>query len=296
MAKKSAEHIQKVRRIAFAAKQAVLDKFSGLYASRFPGPGLELEDIREFQNGDDVRAISWAKSAQMGKPFVKNFREERDLTVVIVADISASLEFGSCYEKKRERQAEIGALLAMSAVHNHDKVGLLLFSDRVEKFLPPRHGMGHGAQVVRELLAFEAKGMKTDIALALRTLYTILPKRAIVFLLSDFLDTSFETEFMLTSKKNDLIAITILDPYEKILPALSVCTFQNIESGTSAKQWLVDINASQIASYQDEARVIQERNSDLFLRSKAGAIQIDTKESFLEKIVAYFLLRKRYIK
>lgn len=282
---------QKVRHIEFIAKQQVLDTFSGMYASTFKGHGIELDDIREFQNGDDVRAISWAKTAQMGRPYVKTFREERDLTVMLVADVSGSLSFGSHYETKRERLAEVGALLAFSAMYNHDKVGLLLFSDRVEKMILPKRGARHGALVVRELLAFNAAGKKTDIAKALHCLHKALPKRAIVFLLSDFLDEGFEREFRYTAKKEDLIAVRLFDPAERGIMPVGACHFEDIETGTS---YLVDMTKemSKKLALEDEAR--RAALKALTYKSNAGLIEIDTKESFVEKIGTYFALRKKF--
>lgn len=282
----------KVQRIAFAAKQRVLDKFSGMYTSRFRGPGLELEDIREFQNGDDVRAISWAKTAQMAKPYVKSYREERDLNVMLVADISGSFELKTRYGLKRERLAEVGALLAMSAAYNHDRVGLMLFSDTVELYLPPKRGLRHSVRIVRELMARPAVGTKTCIADALRTLYKLLPKRAVVFLLSDFIDDSFDNELLLTSKKDDLIAVRLFDPYEKSLPKLGLAAFQDIETRAS---WLVDVTDDQVEAYTEAAAHQDERMRKLFVKTKTDCIDIDTQESFLEQIIRYFLLRKKRV-
>jgi uncharacterized protein (DUF58 family) len=281
----------KVRHIEFVAKQQVLDTFSGMYASAFKGHGVELDDIREFQNGDDVRAISWAKSAQMGRPYVKTFREERDLTVMLVADVSGSLSFGSHYETKRERLAEVGALLAFSAMYNHDKVGLLLFSDHIEKMILPKRGMRQGALVVRELLAFEAAGKKTDIAKALDCLNKTLPKRAIVFLLSDFLDDGYEREFRYTAKKEDLIAVRLFDPLEKALLPVGACHFEDIETGTS---YLVDLTKELVEQEALEEDVRRDKLKALSYKSNAGLIEIDTKESFIEKIGTYFALRKKF--
>ena len=293
MSEKHSQIFEKVKQIEFQAKKSVLDTFSGLYASAFRGPGLELEDIREFQNGDDLRAISWAKTAQMGRPFVKTFCEERDLIVMLVADVSGSISFGGGFETKRERLAEVGALLAFSAIHNHDRVGLLLYSDRIEKLILPKRGMRSGARVIRELLAFEPQRTGTNTALALDTLNKVLPKRAITFLLSDFIDTGFERELALAAKKDDLIAIYLMDQYEKRLPAKGLWRFQDIES---RKSWFVDVTETTQKMYESQMQEISDNTRAFLRKSKCDVIEIDTKESFLEKIITYFTLRKKYQK
>lgn len=158
---------ERVRSIQIAAKERVLDLFYGAYRSAFKGRGIEVEDLREYVPGDDVRAISWSRTASMGRPYIKTFREERDLVVTLIVDISASCNFSSKYTVKRDRIAEVGALLAFSAIYNHDKVALLLFSDHVEKYIPPKRGERHGIRLVRELLSFQPEGRKTDIGKAL---------------------------------------------------------------------------------------------------------------------------------
>lgn len=291
MSDKHSTLFKKVKEIEFQAKRSVLDTFSGLYASTFRGPGLELEDIREFQNGDDIRAISWAKTAGMGKPFVKTFREERDLIVMLVADVSGSISFGGSFETKRERLAQVGALLAFSAIHNHDRVGLLLYSDRIEKLILPKRGMHSGASVIRELLAFEPSGKGTNTALALDTLNKVLPKRAVTFLLSDFIDSGFDRELAFTAKKNDLIAIYLMDAYERQLQSKGIWRFEDIES---RKSWLVDVTSSTCMAYKAEMKEQYDAQVTRLKKSKCGLIEIDTQASFLEKIIMYFALRKKY--
>ena len=205
MANLDKQRVTHIKRIQILAKQRVLDLFYGAYRSAFRGKGIEVDDIREYVAGDDIRSISWAKTARMGKPYVKTFREERDLTITFMVDVSASLDFGSTLSTKRVMAAEIGALLAYAALYNHDKVALLLFSDRIEKYIPAKRGERHVSRVIRELLSFSAEGVGTDIARALEFLHGVEKKRSILFLLSDFLSHGWEKAFAIASKKDDLV-------------------------------------------------------------------------------------------
>lgn len=280
----------KVRKIEITAKRQVLDVFSGMYVSAFKGRGIEMEDVREFQSGDDIRSISWTKTAQLGRPFVKEFREERDLTVMLVVDVSGSLAFGSHFETKRERLAEVGALLAFSAIYNHDRVGLLLFSNGVQREILPRRGMRHGARLIRELLGYEPQSMGTDIKSALDSFNRATKKRCICFLLSDFIATGFEKEFGYAAKKDDLVAVRLFDPLECEIPELGLCQMQDLETG---RLMLVDVNSSVRAKVIDEAKQRRERFDKLVTKSGAGAVSIDTKSSFVSHLIAYFKMRKR---
>lgn len=279
------------RRIEITAKQQVLDLFSGMYASAFKGRGIELEDVREFQTGDDVRAVSWAKTAQLGKPYVKEFREERDLTVMLVVDMSASLAFGSQYETKHERLAEVAALLAFSAIYNHDRVGLVLFADGIQKEIQPRRGLRHGARLIRELLEFRPTGHKSSLAHALDAFNMAIKKRCICFLLSDFIAENYERQFGFTAKHDDLVAIRIVDPYEKNLPRLGLSHMQDLETGYS---FIVDVNSDVVEAVQKKAEEAQAKFEALGRKYSAGTITVDTKSSFVERIAAYFKMRKEH--
>jgi len=283
--------LQKVRRLEITAKHEVLDLFSGMYRSAFKGRGIEMEDVREFQTGDDIRAISWAKTAQLGKPYVKEFREERDLTVMLIADVSGSLAFGSHYERKRERLAEVGALLIFSAIYNHDRVGLVLFSDGVQKEIAPRRGMRHGARMIRELLGFRAENPKTSIAKTLDSFNMGIKKRAICFLLSDFMDDGYEKQFGFAAKKDDLVCVRLFDAMETNLPLLSLCHMQNLETG---KNFLVDVNADVKKRVSEEASAKSAYLQELISKYGASGFELDTKSSFVERMVAYFKWRKRH--
>jgi len=279
-----------VRRIQIAAKQRVLDLFHGAYKSAFKGRGIEVEDIREYIQGDDIRAMSWSRTATMGKPYVKTFREERDLTVTLMVDISASLNFGSHFHTKRERLAEIGALLAFSAIYNHDKVSLLLFSDRVERYIPAKRGDKHGMCIIRELLSYNPVGRQTNIADALHFLQHVQSKRAIVFLLSDFLSPSWERDFMLAEKKEDLVAIRIQDPVEKKMPAVGLVFARDLETGVCR---MIDIDQKTIDTMTEEDQKNSKHFHSIVESVGANYIDITTDSPYEDALLAFFKKRKR---
>lgn len=286
------ELLHKVKHIEITAKERVLDLFFGMYHSAFKGKGIELEDLREYVPGDDVRAISWTKTAQTGKLFVKNFREERDLTVFLIVDISASQYFGSHYETKRERIAEVGAVLALSAIYNQDRVGLILFSSDLEKYIPPKRGTRHGARLIRELLAFEPQNKGTDIAKALQFINKVTKKRAIVFLLSDFLCPldSYKKEFMHTASKYDMVLLSISDPEEHALPMSGLIRFIDAET---AKVQTVHVNSQIKRTLEEEAALDAQKLKVLVGKSGASIIKLDTKNPYEEKLEAFFAMRKK---
>lgn len=279
----------KVRKLEITARRQVLDVFSGMYASAFKGRGIEVEDVREYQTGDDIRSISWKKTAQAGRPFVKEFREERDLTVMLVVDVSASLSYGSHFDSKRARLAEVGALLAFSAIYNHDRVGLVLFSEGIQKEIAPRRGLRHGARLIRELIGFVPQNPRTSLATTLDAFNMAAKKRCICFLLSDFLSEGYEKQFGYTAKKEDLVAIRLFDPFESDIPRLNLCQMQDLESGYS---FLVDVNADVQQQVAKSAKERQSAFDALAMKYRADALSIDTKGSFVERLGAYFKMRK----
>lgn len=279
----------KVRKLEITARRQVLDVFSGMYASAFKGRGIEVDDVREYQIGDDIRSISWKKTAQAGRPFVKEFREERNLTVMLVVDVSASLAYGSHFESKRTRLAEVGALLAFSAIYNHDRVGLVLFSEGIQKEIAPRRGLRHGARLIRELIGFTPQNPRTSLAATLDAFNMAAKKRCICFLLSDFLSEGYEKQFGYTAKKEDLVAIRLFDPFESSIPKLNLCQMQDLESGYS---FLVDVNADVQQQVAISASEREAAFDALAMKYRAGALSIDTKNSFVERLGAYFKMRK----
>jgi uncharacterized protein (DUF58 family) len=280
------ELFRKIHHIELTAKQQVLDTFCGMYASIFKGQGIEMEDVREFQTGDDFRSINWAKTAQMGRPYVKNFREERDLTVMLVVDTSASTHFAN----KQERLAEVAALIAFSAIYNHDRVGLMLFSDDVEKMIYPKRGSRHGLRLIRDLLAYKPSGKGTGLSSALDHFNKVMRKRCICFLLSDFLAGSYEQQLGYAARKNDLIAIRVTDPLERDLPTLGLTVIQDVETGV---KHIIDLNEEMRQQHREQWEKEEKEFQTIIAKIGAGSIEVDAKSAFVHQIITYFNKRKR---
>ena len=225
--------IKKVRRLEIRTRQLVTDSVTGAYHSSFKGRGMDFEEVREYAIGDDVRSIDWNVSAKMDKPFVKVFREERELTLMLLIDLSASGSFGSVDQSKRERAAEIASVLAFSASLNNDKVGLLLYTDDVEHYLPPKKGRSHILRVIRDILAFQPQGRRTNHIAALDYLNRVQRRKAVVFLISDFLDSDAPvfSKLALTNQRHDLVSIALSDPRESELPNVGLITLEDAETG-----------------------------------------------------------------
>jgi uncharacterized protein (DUF58 family) len=227
------ELLAQVRRLTIRSRRAVEDVFAGAYRSAFRGRGLEFSEVREYTPGDDVRAIDWNVTARAGRPFVKRFEEERELTVVIALDLSASLRFGTRARTKRETAAEAGALLALAASRNRDRVGLLLFTDGVELYLPPSKSRSRALRVARELLAYEPEGRGTDVGAALSFLARVLRRRAVIFVLSDWIASPFERELALLARRHEVVVLEVSDPLERELPASGLLVVRDLESGAT---------------------------------------------------------------
>src|SRR4051794_5787580 len=225
------EILKKIRTLEIKTRGLVETAFAGDYHSVFKGRGMNFEDVREYQPGDEIRAIDWNVTARMGNAFVKKFTEERELTVVLVVDVSASGNFGSVSQSKRELAAEVACLLAFSAIRNNDKVGLLLFTDRVELFVPPKKGRSHTLRIVREILFFQPTGRGTDPALALDHLNRIITRRAVVFFISDFQTSDFSRQLAVSGRRHDFIAVHIEDERERVLPNIGIITLEDAETG-----------------------------------------------------------------
>jgi uncharacterized protein (DUF58 family) len=262
------ELARQIRFIQIFTNRAVNDILAGEYQSVFKGRGMEFDEVREYQPGDDVRTIDWNVTARSGHPFVKRYVEERELTVVLAVDLSASGLFGSVAKKKSEAAAELCALLAFSAIKNNDKVGLLLFSDHIERFIPPRKGASHVLRIIREVLGYQPEGRGTDIGQALEYLSRVIHKRGVIFLLSDFLAPEFKKPLGLLARRHDLIAISILDRRELAIPALGMIELRDAESGATR---LVDTSDRDFQRrYQELGRLRQKGLSRLF-----GSLAVD---------------------
>jgi uncharacterized protein (DUF58 family) len=283
------ELLEKVKRIELSTRGLVQDVLAGEYHSAFKGRGMEFSEVKEYTIGDDVRNIDWNVTARTGKPFVKHFEEERELTMMLVVDVSASGRFASNDRYKRELAAELCAILAFSASRNNDKTGLILFSDDIEKFIPARKGSKHVLRVIRELLYFEPVSKKTNIAAALEFLNKTSKRKATVFVVSDFMDTGFETAMRVVAKKHDVIAIRMQDPVEQSLPVAGWVDFEDLETG----QTYVVNTAGR--SFKEAYRSHWERNNRLLLEAYKNAgidhIDITTGQDYIEPIVSFFKTR-----
>ena len=252
---------------------------------------MNFEDVREYQPGDEIRAIDWNVTARLGSPFVKKFTEERELTVMLIVDVSASGNFGSTSQSKRELAAEVACLLAFSAIRNNDKVGLLLFSDRLELFIAPKKGRSHTLRIIREILFFDPIGHGTDAAAALDHLNKIITRRAVVFLISDFQAPDFSRELAVTAKRHDLIAIRIQDERESILPPIGLITLEDAETGDQ-----IEINAADSRVRAQFAQLAQTQLAEtmrVLRRNRIDRIELRTGDEYLPALRSFFKQRER---
>ena len=292
----TAEILKKVRQIEIQTNKLVSETFAGEYLSAFKGQGIEFAEVREYTPGDDVRAIDWNVTARTGVPFIKKYNETRELTLVIACDVSASQRFGSVDKLKQETAAELAALFAFSAMRNNDKVGLLLFSDKIELFVPPKKGKKHILRLIRELVAFEPQGRGTDMALALKTLVQVLRRQGILVLISDYLSPleQFEKPLKLAAKKFDLIPVVVTDKLERGLPACAACmTVADPETG---QEGTLALTAAMNERLQEDARQRTENLTKLFNPLKVEPITVDTAQPAADPVIAFFRRRTRQLK
>ncbi len=292
----TAEILKKVRQIEIQTNKLVSETFAGEYLSAFKGQGIEFAEVREYTPGDDVRAIDWNVTARTGVPFIKKYNETRELTLVIACDVSASQRFGSVDKLKQETAAELAALFAFSAMRNNDKVGLLLFSDKIELFVPPKKGKKHILRLIRELVAFEPQGRGTDMALALKTLVQVLRRQGILVLISDYLSPleQFEKPLKLAANKFDLIPVVVTDKLERGLPACAACmTVVDPETG---QEGTLALTAAMNERLQEDARQRTENLTKLFNPLKVEPITVDTAQPAADPVIAFFRRRTRQLK
>lgn len=285
------ELLKQVRQIEIRTKGLVNQVFSGEYHSVFKGRGMEFSEVREYNFGDDIRNIDWNVTARFGHPFIKIFEEERELTVILLVDLSGSLSFGSKDKTKQQIAAELSAILAFSALKNNDKVGLFLFSDKIEKFIPPRKGRKHVLRIIRELLSFKPEGKMTNIKSALEYMNHAIKKKSIVFLISDFLDEGYEKILRIVGKKHDLIGIVINDEREKSIPQMGLVKFTDAESG---KERWIDTSSTKIQNWiQEYYKKLISARKNLFITSRLDSIEIKTGENYINPLVNFFRLREK---
>jgi uncharacterized protein (DUF58 family) len=285
------ELLKQVRQIEIRTKGLVNHLFSGEYHSVFKGRGMEFSEVREYQFGDDIRNIDWNVTARFGHPFIKVFEEERELTVILMVDLSGSLMFGSVSKTKRRVAAELSAILAFSALKNNDKVGLILFTDKIEKFVPPRKGNKHVLRVIRDVLSYEPDGNATDIKSALEYMNGAIKKRSIVFLLSDFMDEGYEKILKAVGKKHDLIGVILDDRRENELPDVGLIKLADAETGQ--ERW-IDSSSKRVKKVMKKTReeAINRRNS-MFLTSRLDRINVQTGKDYIKPLVQFFRVRER---
>jgi uncharacterized protein (DUF58 family) len=288
------EILRKIRRIEIQTRHLVNDVFSGEYHSVFKGRGMEFSEVREYQRGDSIKTIDWNVTARMGHLFVKKFVEERELTVILMVDASASGRFGSQRKTKREIAAEISALLAFSAIKNNDRVGLIIFTDEVEKFVPPKKGTKHVLRVIRELLYFQPRGRGTDIAGALGYLNRLTRRRAVVFLISDFLSQDFERAVRVVNQRHDLVAVGITDPREQVLPDVGFVELEDAETGETILANTSDEDFRRRFAENNTRRV--EGRSRQFAAMNVDSVNIVVNESddpYLAPLMKFFKQRAK---
>jgi uncharacterized protein (DUF58 family) len=289
--KTPAEILKKIRALEIKTRGLVETAFAGDYHSVFKGRGMNFEDVREYQPGDEIRAIDWNVTARLGTAFVKKFTEERELTVILVVDVSASGNFGSVSQSKRELAAEVACLLAFSAIRNNDKVGLILFTDRVELFIPPKKGRSHTLRLIREILFFEPQGRGTEPALALDYLNKIVTRRAVVFFISDFQAPDFSRALAVSGRRHDFIAIHIHDEREKVLPSIGIITLEDAETGDQ-----IEINTADRTTRARFTDLANEHETDLsrtLRRNNIDAIALRTGQDYLPPLRSFFKQRER---
>ncbi len=300
------ELIKRLRRLELSTKRVVNEKLAGQYHSVFKGRGMTFEEVRLYQPGDEIRTIDWNVTARMDDVYVKLYREERELTVMLLVDLSASQELGSRGRQKAEVAAEIGAMLAFSAIKNNDRVGLILFTDRIERFVPPKKGRKHVMRIIAEILNVRPEGRGTNLAMALEHLSRVARRRSVTFLISDFIepraprardgarpadDSPFERALTITSKRHDLIPVALRDPLEEALPSLGVALIEDPETGERLR---VDLASSAVREHFAKAsRALREERQRLFKRLSLDSMELRAGDEYVSTLVSFFRARAR---
>ncbi|HTS18655.1 MAG TPA: DUF58 domain-containing protein [Verrucomicrobiae bacterium] len=290
------EIFKKVRQIEIRTNREVTDVLGGQYHSVFKGRGMEFEEVREYLPGDEVRSIDWNVTARFGHPFIKKFREERELTVMLVVDVSASGQFGSVRQTKNELAAELAAVLAFSAIRNNDKVGLIMFTDQIERFVPPKKGRRHVLRVVREILAFQPQGRGTNLPLALDYLNRVQARRAVTFVVSDFQvndEEAVRRKLRVASKRHDVVALSLRDPREEELPSVGLVELRDAETG---ERVLVDTFSRDVREeFAAKARTRLESLRRMLRSASVDQVEIRSDTDYLLPLIQFFRMRERRI-
>ena len=285
------EVLRKIREVEIKARVLADELLLGTYRSVFRGSGLDFEEVREYEPGDDIRSIDWNVTARMGTPFIKKYREERALNIYLAVDMSASSWFGTVRQSKRELAADVGALLAVAAIRNYDRVSLMLFADAVQEFIPPKVGRDHLLHVIRQLLYAESRRARTDIATATRYLGNVAKKRSVMFVVSDFLDAGFDAPLRMLGQKHDVIAVVVNDPRELELPAVGLVALEDAETGET-----VEIDTSRPALREAYAAAARERRIErrrAFARMGIDSVDLYTGRQYVPALMTLFRARSR---
>lgn len=285
------EILKKIRRIELRTRRLVDSSFAGAYHSVFKGRGMNFEEVREYTPGDDIRSIDWNVTARMNVPYVKKFTEEREMTVMLLVDVSASGTYGSVDSSKRELAAEVASILAFSAIQNNDKVGLLLFTDEVELFIPPKKGRLHTLRLIREMLFFEPRRRGTAVSVALDYLNKVVSRKAVVFVISDFISGDFVKALTVTGKRHDIVAMPVIDPGEEVLPDVGILTLEDAETGRQ-----IEINTSSRGVSAAFAAMEERRHDELervFRQRRIDVVPLRTDRDYLMPLRAFFEKRER---
>lgn len=281
--------LKRVRQIEIKTRGLSSNIFAGEYHSAFKGRGMMFSEVREYQYGDDVRNIDWNVTARFNRPFVKVFEEERELTVMLLIDVSGSREFGTTWRTKKNMISEMAAVLAFSAIQNNDKIGVILFSNKVEKFIPPKKGRKHILHIIREMVGFEPENRETDIAGVLRYLTNAIKKRCTAFVISDFLDTNFEDALKIANQKHDVVALKVFDPRETELPNIGFVKFKDAETGHL--RWINTSKRSNRDAYSQWWNDNDEKVSTMFRKSGVDSVSVRTDEDYVKALMALFKKR-----
>ncbi|MHC4321599.1 MAG: DUF58 domain-containing protein [Planctomycetota bacterium] len=285
------EILKKVKQIQIRSSRLVNDVLAGEYVSVFKGRGMEFDEVREYQAGDDIRTIDWNVTARLGHPYIKRYTEERELTIMFLVDLSFSGEFGSAKQFKNEIATEICAVLAFSAVRNNDKVGLILFTDKIEKFVPPKKGKTHVLRVIREVLYYKPENKGTDISVALEYLLKVTKRKTVCFLVSDFITEGFERVLRIANKRHDMVAVSITDPRELEIPNVGFVELEDAETGeitlidTSDRKMMERFNRFNIKNMEERAKLFRGMGVDL--------VDVRTDSSYVEPIMKFFRAREK---
>lgn len=287
----TSEIIKKVRELEIKSKKLTTDLFTGEYHSAFKGKGMSFKEVREYSAGDDIRFIDWNVSARFGHPFSKVFEEERELTVMLLVDISASSLFGTIHARKKDIITEIAAVLSFSAVNNADKIGVIFYSDVVEGYIPPKKGKQHALYIVRELLSREPKGKGTAVSTALRYFNNVTRQKSIAFILSDFLDANYVDALRIAGKKHDVVGIKIYDQMDVQLPKAGLMQVKDSETGKT--KWVDSSNSFVRYSYEQEFFRVTEYSTQSFKKAGSDLLHVKTGDDYVRVLQRFFLSRNR---